>query len=256
MCLLVFSFGADASLALVANRDESYDRPTAALSFWAGDPEILAGRDLQGGGTWLGIHRNGRVAALTNFRRGAAARPDSSRGEIPSDFLRSQQTPEVFLDALAARADRYAGFSVVLGVCGRFFYFSNLDNVVRTLQPGSHGLSNHLLDTPWPKVVRAKAALNAALADGEPDAAQLCDLLLDRSVPPDAELPDTGVGLELERMLAPSFIVTPDYGTRSTTALVIRPSGAVDMYEKNYGRDGQPLLAGGQRFQLRDPLLA
>jgi uncharacterized protein with NRDE domain len=256
MCLLVFSFRADASLALVANRDESYDRPTAPLDFWADDPDVLAGRDLRGGGTWLAIHRTGRVAALTNFRRGTAAKTGTSRGEIPSDFVRSKQTPEVFLKALATRADRYSGFSLVAGVPGRFFYFSNLDNTVRPLQPGSHGLSNHLLDTPWPKVLRAKAALDAALASGPLEAARLCDLLLDQTVPPDADLPDTGVGLALERMLAPSFIVTPDYGTRSTTALVIDAGGAVDMYEKNYGRGGRPLHAGGQRFQLqgRPPL--
>jgi uncharacterized protein with NRDE domain len=251
MCLLVFSFRADGSLALVANRDESYDRPTAPLDFWADVPHVLAGRDLRGGGTWLAIHRTGRVAALTNFRRGAAAKPGTSRGEIPSDFVRSKETPEVFLDALAGRAERYSGFSLVAGVPGRFFYFSNLDNTVRQLQPGCHGLSNHLIDTPWPKVVRAKAALQAALASGPPKAAQLCDLLLDRSVPPDPDLPDTGVGLALERMLAPSFIVTPDYGTRSTSALVIDARGAVDMYEKNYGRAGLPLQSGGQRFQLR-----
>jgi uncharacterized protein with NRDE domain len=255
MCLLVFSFRADATLALVANRDESYDRPTAPLDFWADDPEILAGRDLRAGGTWLAVHRTGRVAALTNFRRGAAVKTGTSRGELPADFARSKQTPEAFLDALAKRADRYSGFSLVVGVPGRFFYFSNLDNTVRQLQPGSHALSNHLLDTPWPKVVRAKAALDAALASGPPNAAALCDLLLDQTVPPDADLPDTGVGLALERMLAPSFIVTPDYGTRSTTALVIDASGAVDMYEKNYGRGGRPLYASGQHFQVqRSPL--
>ena len=251
MCLLVFSFRADASLALVANRDESYDRPTAPLAFWAENPEILAGRDLRGGGTWLAIHRTGRVAALTNFRRGPAVKTGTSRGEIPVDFVRSKETPEAFLEALTRRADRYSGFSLVVGVPGRFFYFSNLDNVMRQLQPGSHGLSNHLLDTPWPKVVRAKAALDAALASGPPEAAALCDLLLDRTVPPDADLPDTGIGLALERTLAPSFIVSPDYGTRSTTALVVDAGGSVDMYEKNYGRGGRPLHAGGQRFQLQ-----
>ena len=249
MCLLVFSFRADASLVLVANRDESYDRPTAALDFWADDPEILAGRDLRGGGTWLAFHRSGRVAALTNFRHGAVVKTGTSRGEIPLDFVRSRETPEAFLNALTRRAGRYSGFSLVAGVSGRFFYFSNLDNAVRPLRPGCHGLSNHLIDTPWPKVVRAKAALEAALAKGRPEAEPLCDLLLDRSVPPDAELPDTGVGLTLERTLAASFIVTPDYGTRSTTALVIDASGAIEMYEKNYGRGGQPLHAGGHRFR-------
>jgi uncharacterized protein with NRDE domain len=251
MCLLVFSLRADGCLVLIGNRDESYDRPTAALSFWQDSPEILAGRDLVAGGTWLGVTRAGRVAALTNFRRGRAQPKASSRGEVVSDFLGSSQEPEAFMRELRGRADRYAGFSLVAGQADRFFYFSNVDQRVRALTPGSYGLSNSFLDTPWPKVVAAKTALQAAIARGETSAARLSDLLLDRAIPADAELPDTGVGLEFERLLASSFIVTPDYGTRSATALVLQGSGEVEMYEKNYGRGGVLLSEGGQRFTLQ-----
>jgi uncharacterized protein with NRDE domain len=129
-----------------------------------------------------------------------------------------------------------------------FYYYSNVGGGIRRLPPGTYGLSNHFLGTPWPKVVAAQARLAAAMERRERDPAMLCDLLLDRSAPRDAELPDTGVGLELERQLASSFIITPNYGTRSTTALVIEATGAVSMYEKSYGRGGLLLGQVGHSF--------
>lgn len=249
MCLLVFSIGTDGGLVAVANRDEAYARPTAALAAWPDAPNIIAGRDLRAGGTWFGVTLDGRVAAITNFR-GARGVPAGapSRGDIPVAFLRGSQSAEQFVRELSGRAADYAGFSVVLGAAGRYAYFSNVEAIARELPPGLYGLSNRWLDTDWPKVRRAKDALATALARGLRDAASLCELLHDREPAADAELPDTGIGLELERAMSPSFIVTPTYGTRSTSALILRAPGSVDIYEKSFGPGGAPLSEVGQRF--------
>lgn len=251
MCLLVFSIGTDGCFVCVANRDEAYARPTAALSFWPDEPQIAAGRDLRAGGTWLGVSRAGRFAALTNFRgMGRTSGSGPSRGELPVAFLRSRATPAEFVHELQSRADAYAGFNLLVGAERQFVYFSNVDAVTRALGPGLYGLSNRWLDTPWPKVVRAKEQLATALARGLTRASSLSELLADRSIPGDAELPDTGVGLELERALSPSFIVTPSYGTRSTTGVIMDAAGQVDIHEKSFGRAGAPLSEVGQRFEL------
>jgi hypothetical protein len=151
-------------LVVAANRDELLARPTQAAGFWQDAPQLLAGRDLSQGGTWLGITRDGRFAALTNFRDPPAKRPDRpSRGYLISAFLQGSDTPSAYVTGLAARAHEYNGFSLIVGHGGEFYYYANREREPRALAPGLYGLSNHLLDTPWPKVVRGKPARSSSL---------------------------------------------------------------------------------------------
>lgn len=238
MCLIVFAWRAhpDFPLVLGANRDEFLDRPTRPAAFWPEQPDLLAGRDLRGGGTWLGVTRSGRIAAVTNFRQGTAARSDlRSRGLLVFDFLVADRAPAVYLAGVAAERRAYEGFNLLAGVGHELHYFSNRGGDPEPVAPGVHGLSNALLDTPWPKVERAKSALarlldrdRAALVDG------VLALLADRVRPADHELPSTGVSLEWERCLSPVFIASPDYGTRSSTVLLVDRRGSVTFLERSF----------------------
>lgn len=238
MCLIVFAWQAhpDFPLVLGANRDEFLDRPTQPATFWAEPPDLLAGRDLRNGGTWLGITRSGRIAAVTNYRQGSAPRTDlRSRGLLVSEFLAADRSPEAHLAAVAAERRAYDGFNLLAGDGRAIFYFSNRGSDPQPVAPGVHGLSNALLDTPWPKVERAKSALTqfldrdrGALVEG------VLALLADRVRPQDDELPRTGVSLEWERCLSPVFIASPDYGTRCSTVLVIDRHGNVTFVERSF----------------------
>jgi uncharacterized protein with NRDE domain len=240
MCLLFFSYRATPGYRLVvaANRDEFLARPTAPLNFVDTEKTLLAGRDLQGGGTWLGITAGLKFAAITNFRDPAANRADApSRGEILMDYLHGHTAAGPYLQALAARASRYNGFNLILGDAADLFYFSNIKGVARKLSPGFYGLSNHLLDTAWPKVVRGKELLRPHMVEtSEIDPLRLLELLRDNSSPPDDMLPDTGVGLEWERLLGPIFINSPTYGTRSSAVITVTDGGAVSFTEKTVDR--------------------
>jgi uncharacterized protein with NRDE domain len=243
MCLILIAHRVHPRLPLVvgANRDEFYSRPTAPADFWQDAPDVLAGRDLEASGTWLGITRSLRFAAVTNFRdmrpAGAGQR---SRGELTSGFLRSDTPAEQYLASVSRRANEYNGFNLFVADATGLFYLSNRDGEVRRLAPGTYGLSNHLLDTPWPKVTELKPRFNAAVRIPlDPEAIRT--ILADRGVAPDASLPDTGVGLERERMLSAAFVVSDEYGTRSTTALSVRDDGTVRFNEWSFGPAGQPL---------------
>ena len=234
MCLILIAHAAHPEFPLViaANRDEYYQRPTARAAFWQDHPHILAGRDLECMGTWLGVTRGGRFAALTNFRDPRDRKTDApSRGQLVSDFLVSDQEPREYLEEVGRQAQRYNGFSLLAGDMDGVFYFCSREAAVQKLSPGIHGLSNHLLDTPWPKVARGKQRLQAALA-GEPNAETLLDLLHDREPAAEGELPDTGVGADLERVLSPALIVSPQYGTRSSTAVLFGRDGSVSFTER------------------------
>lgn len=252
MCLILIAHGAHADFPLViaANRDEYYQRPTARAAFWQDHPHILAGRDLECMGTWLGVTRTGRFAALTNFRDPRVRKTDApSRGQLVSEFLMSDQEPRDYLGKVAIEAPRYNGFNLLAGGADGVFYLSSLTGVVEAVPSGIHGLSNHLLDTPWPKVERGKQRLQAALADG-PDAEALLDLLHDREPAPASELPDTGIGVELERVLSPALIVSPQYGTRSSTALLFGADGSVHFAERTILPDGNTGPTVNLRFSL------
>ena len=238
MCLILLAWRAHPRYPLVvaANRDEFFARPTAAADFWPDAPQVLAGRDLQGGGTWLGVTRSGRFAALTNYRDPALVKAEApSRGELVSGFLCGREAPDDFRRRIESVAAAYNGFNLLFGTGRSLHYFSNCGDGGGELGSGIYGLSNHLLDTPWPKLERGRSALQQALDHGsEPTPDALLRLLADRTPAPDAELPDTGVPLEWERWLSPIFIAAPGYGTRSSTALVADSGGCAHMVEMTW----------------------
>ena len=241
MCLILFAyqFHPQFRLVLAANRDEYLIRKTASLSFWQDAPHVLAGRDLDKGGTWLGVTRNGRFAAVTNYRDPNIRQKDGpSRGHLVSEYLRGGSSPLLYLNELKMTADRYNGFNLLVGNRESLYYFSNRENIVKVLEPGVYGLSNHLLDTPWPKVERGKKRLEMHLDNDAIDPNRILDILSDRQRPDDEELPYTGVSLDWERMLSPIFIAGDDYGTRSSTVLLIGNGTGISMTEKGY-IDGQ-----------------
>jgi uncharacterized protein with NRDE domain len=252
MCLILIAHRArsDFPLIVAANRDEYYQRPTARAAFWEDHPHILAGRDLEGMGTWLGVTRRGRFAAITNFRDPRERKNDApSRGRLVSDFLASDREPRKYLEEIAGEARRYNGFNLLAGDMDGVFCFSSHTSVTQQVSPGIHGLSNHLLDTPWPKVARGKQRLQAALAD-EPDAEALLDLLHDREPATESELPDTGIGLEFERVLSPALIVSPQYGTRASTAVLFAGDGSVSFVERTILPGGSIGPTVSLRFSL------
>jgi uncharacterized protein with NRDE domain len=252
MCLILFAHGAhpDYPLVIAANRDEYYARPTAQAAFWQDQPQILAGRDLDGMGTWLGVTRAGRFAALTNFRDSRERKTDApTRGRLVSGFLTTSQAPRDYLQEVARLAPRYNGFNLLAGDPDGVFYFSSRAGAVEQVPPGVHGLSNHLLDTPWPKVARGKQRLRAALDEG-PSPEALLDLLHDREPAAQGELPHTGVGAEMERLLSPALIVSPHYGTRASTAVLFGGDGSLSFSERTILPGGEDGPTVSLRFRL------
>lgn len=253
MCLILLGWRAHPAFPLVvaANRDEFHQRATAPAAFWTEQPQMLAGRDLVGGGTWMGITRGGRFAALTNFRNPAHMRPDApSRGPLVSGFLAGDARLEDYLAKVASRGAEYNGFNLLVGDGNSLAWYSNVSGETRRLEPGIYGLSNELLDTPWPKVQQAKSDLSRAL-NALPDDAGLLQLLRDDRRYPDEALPRTGVSLELERMLSAAFIRSPDqrYGTRSSTVLLLDSEGTVCFDEQQWKPDAS--VGERRRFRFR-----
>jgi len=237
MCSIFLAYKAHPKyrLILAANRDEFYERPTARAGFWQDAPEILAGRDLVYQGTWLGVTGNGRFSAVTNYRDPLAPTGNLSRGNLVGDFLRSAETPENYLHKIQENARKYSGFNLLVGEFdSEIGYFSNRAKNVKILESGIYGLSNHLLDTPWRKVARGKTALKKLIEKEDFSAESLFEILLDATKAADEDLPDTGIGLERERLLSSIFIETPIYGTRSSTVLLIDASGKVSFTERTY----------------------
>jgi uncharacterized protein with NRDE domain len=258
MCLLLMVHDAHPKYRLIvaANRDEFYDRPTLPAAFWTDAPTVLAGRDLRAGGTWLGIDRTGRFAAVTNYRQGQRE-PTAlrSRGHLVSGFLIGEATPRAHIEQVAGEAALYNGFNLIAGDARELVYFSNREGNARALTPGVYGLSNHLLDTPWPKVTSGKAALSALVREDPPElVAGLFALLSDPHQPADNLLPETGIGREWERLLSSAFIGSDEYGTRSSTVVLVSRSGQVVFVERSFGPGGVP--TGEVRYEFaagRDP---
>ena len=249
MCLITVAWRvrADFPLVVAANRDEWRDRPAEPARWWHDHPEILAGRDLQAGGTWMGVTRGTRFAAVTNFRDPSDKRSTArSRGELVTQFLLSSRPPREFLAGLAGRAGEYNGFNLIVGDGTELWYFGSREGTARAIAPGVHGLSNHLLDEPWPKVVRARMAMEAALADPDP-APRLFAALSDPDGAPDEALPDTGVGIAWERRLASPLITGADDGTRASTVLAVGGDGAIAFEERTLAADGS--VAGVARWR-------
>ncbi|MBN2492930.1 MAG: NRDE family protein [Planctomycetes bacterium] len=251
MCTILLAWRCREELPLLvaANRDEFHDRAAAPAGWWPDRPEVLGGRDLAGGGTWLGVDRRGRVAALANYREPGAPAGGLSRGRLVVDFLASDERPAAFGRAVVARGDRFAGFTLVAADAAEIVCVGNRERTARTLAPGVHGFSNGGLDAPWPKVRAGRARIQELLAAPSLDAAALLDVLSDRTVPPDSELPHTGIGLEKERLLGAMFVVSPDYGTRASTAVIVRAEGTVTFLERTFSRSGAP--TGERRFEFR-----
>lgn len=250
MCLINFQYRQHPKYKLVvaANRDEFYSRPAREAHFWDDQPDILAGRDLSQMGTWLGVTKSGRFAALTNFRDPSLPETGKiSRGALVKDYLAADSDPEIFLKSL--KPDVYTGFNVLLGNGEKLFYYNNLNQEIVEVLPGTHGLSNHFLNTPWPKVVKGKSRLESYL-DGRNEAVpdDLFEILRDAEQAADPHLPVTGVGLEFERILSPIFIKTPDYGTRSATVLLVDYEDNITFAERVYER-GE--FSGQQVFEFR-----
>jgi len=237
MCLILvgWQLHPDYPLVVAANRDEFHARPTAAAAFWDDAPSVLGGRDLEAGGTWLGATRDGRFAAVTNVREPGAAPGKRSRGELTAAFLCGRQSAAAYAEAL--EPGDYAGFNLLLDDDETLVYASNRDTAQRTLPPGIYGLSNHRLDTPWPKLLKARENFSRALA-GLPDESAFFALLADRSVEADEHLPNTGVPLAWERLLSAVFVHSADYGTRASTLLLRDRAGQVVLHEKSFAADG------------------
>lgn len=238
MCLIVFAWRPQSAtvLRLAANRDEFYARPSAALSQWSDAPGVFAGRDLEAGGTWLGLTAQGRFAALTNIRDPRQKVGLRSRGELTANYLLGQDSAPAYLDRIMRDAAEYAGFNLLLGDRQQLWHFNSQEGQARQLPPGEYGLCNANLDTPWPKLLRARQALQDS-----PDDERLLAMMADIQEPADIHLPDTGVGLATERLLSSVFIASATYGTRASTLLTLAQDGRWRMLERSFGPHGMPL---------------
>lgn len=238
MCLIVVGWRShpDFPLVVAANRDEFHARPSAPAGRWPDAPTVIGGRDLAAGGTWLGIADNGRFAAVTNIREPGMPPGERSRGELTRDFLLGDAAAMSYAQQLDG--ERYAGFNLLLGDVDSLVYASNRDGAPRLLPPGIYGLSNHRLDTPWPKLVQARTAFSATLP-ALPDDAPLFELLADRRIIPDPALPATGVPLEWERLLSAVFVRSENYGTRASTVAWRTRDGHVRLHERSFAPSGE-----------------
>jgi uncharacterized protein with NRDE domain len=254
MCLILLAIEMHPKYKLVmaANRDEFYDRPSAPARFWQETPVLLAGRDLKAGGTWQGITRHGRLGMITNYRDHTSVKKSTpSRGKLLARFLQGRRTPLGYLQEVQLEGERYNGFNLIVGDPKQLYWYSNRNGHALALAPGLYGLSNHLLDTPWPKVTRGKERMAGLLAAKKKglDSDALFRLLQDRHIPPDANLPDTGVGLEWERTLSPIFVSSPTYGTRSSTVLLIDQQDRVTFVERTF--NGHPRFTSSVKHEFK-----
>ena len=238
MCVIFFAYKIhpEFPLILLANRDEFYNRPTAAAHYWEDFPQILAGRDLVGGGTWLGVTKQGRFAAVTNYRDPNGANGKISRGNLVADFLKSNEPAEIYLKHIQNKAPEFSGFNLMVGEINSrrndFFYFSNRGGRVKKIESGLYGLSNHLIDTPWRKVEKGKTVLAELLKNEQITKESFFELLRDKTLAEDAVLPDTGIGNKKEKALSAIFIKTPIYGTRCSTILTFDENLQPDFEER------------------------
>ncbi|MGV8944521.1 NRDE family protein [Thermomonas sp.] len=252
MCLVALAFDNHPRwrIVLAGNRDESHARPTAPLASWD-DAPILAGRDLASGGTWVGLDPKGRVAVVTNVRDGfPQPHQGPSRGALPVAFLAGTQDAETTTDALLDRAGDYAPFNLLLADATSCWHLGNHPRRLDQLAPGVHGISNGPIDAPWPKTRHLCAALEQWLDAGDDDLQPLWAALADERIAADDALPDTGVGLELERRLSAAFIRGETYGTRASTIVLVDRDGQGWIHERRFGPEG--VFLGETRLSNRD----
>ena len=250
MCLILFAYHVvpGAPLIVAANRDERFNRAAAPAAAWSDHPDIVAGRDLTGGGTWLGVSRRGRFATLTNFRDPPTHRADApTRGDLVKNFLVGSMPAKAYVEDIQRKAVLYNGFCLLVWDGTELCFYSNRAPAPVRVEPGVHGLPNELLDTPWPKVVRGRAGLTQ-LTQAPFDVDAHLALLNDTTPAPDSDLPQRGRTLERERRSSPLRIVHPDYGTRCSTVLRVTSKGTVDFAERRFLPEGG--IAGEARFRL------
>lgn len=239
MCLIVFSYkkSSDYPFIFAANRDEFYDRPTSSAHVWDTTPKILAGKDEKEGGTWLGISENGRFAALTNYRQMNEIKEDTiSRGMIVKDFLLSDINPRKYLFELIQNQDEYNGFNLIAGYLDDLYYISNKKKGVYKIKPGLHSVSNALLNTSWPKTEEAVEAFEKYVERNSPSEEEIFKILQSKKTYPLDELPDTGLPKEMEKAVSSIFISTHDYGTRSSTVMMLDKNNYMRFTERSYKR--------------------
>lgn len=237
MCLIFLSLNNHPTYKLVvaANRDEFYNRKTAPASFWKDHTNIVGGRDLEAMGTWMAMSKQGKISLVTNYRDLTNIKPQApSRGQLVTDYLLENRSPKDYLEHVETKGKAYNGFNLIVGSAAELYYYSNYKGGVEKIESGLHGLSNHLLDTPWPKVTRGIEKMKTLLASTKIDPVKLFDLLYDDQRAPDEKLPDTGVGLERERMLSSMFIKSPNYGTRCSTVVLVDQNDNVHFIERVY----------------------
>lgn len=237
MCLIFLSVQNHPQYKLIvaANRDEFYQRKTAVAEYWQDHPEILGGRDLEAHGTWMAMNKNGRIAMVTNYRDIKNIKSTApSRGALVTDYLLESVSAEDYLTQLAPKDSVYNGYNLVVGTPDELWYHSNYKKGVYKLSPELHGLSNHLLDTPWPKVECGVDKMKKVLINESISSEQLFEILFDDKIASDDKLPDTGVGLERERMLSSMFIKSPGYGTRCSTVVLVDKANNVQFSERVY----------------------
>lgn len=242
MCLILFAYRVHPTYKLIvaANRDEDYNRPTASVHFWDDNPDILAGRDLLQMGTWMGVTTTGRFAALTNYRNPSEITVGKrTRGELVGDFLKGSHEPDRYLRNVKQNKGHYPGFNLLVGDGNQLFYYSNIEDKIRKLEPGIYGLSNHLLNTKWPKVSKGMTGIEAIISEQQEDFEEkLLTLLQNSEEAQDEALPNTGVSLEWERILSPLFINSEGYGTRSSTIVKIADK-TISVKERVFALSGQ-----------------
>lgn len=252
MCVLAFAWRHHPGFPVViaGNRDEFHRRPTEPAHWWRDHPDLLAGRDLLGGGTWMGLSRSGRFAVVTNIREGTNGGPPEprSRGELVRDYLLASMAPEEW--SAGVDPAEYQGFNLIFGDLTGAWYLSNRDTAPRVFQPGIYGLSNHLLDTPWPKLIKTRDRVSRCLREQVVYVPDLFDSLADSGQAADPDLPATGVPIEWERRLSSVFIVGDEYGTRASTVMMIGADGTARLEERSFGEAGRPLETRSFEFRL------
>jgi uncharacterized protein with NRDE domain len=238
MCLILFSLRDHPSYKLIlgANRDEFYSRRTAAADYWEDYPFIIGGRDLEASGTWMAMTLQGKIAMVTNYRDPFHINPNApSRGKLVTDYLIDPKISALdYLRSIEPVAEEYNGFNLLIGNCDELFYFSNYSKGIRQVDNGLHGLSNHLLETPWPKVVRGKEKLSSLRKDRAVDVNEVLNILYDDQTAPNDRLPSTGIPIDREKALSSMFIKTNDYGTRCSTAILINHKNEVTYAERQF----------------------
>jgi uncharacterized protein with NRDE domain len=237
MCLIFLSLNQhpEYKLILAANRDEFYNRLTAPAQFWRDNPRIVGGRDLEAMGTWLGMTRSGKISMLTNYRDPKHINPSApSRGKLVSDFLMENISASDYIYNVSLQGKQYNGFNLLVGTVDELYYYSNYKEGVRYLSSGFYGLSNHLLDTPWPKIVQGKEIMDPLFRASVPDTEKIFRAMFSETIAPDDQLPDTGLSPERERALSSMFIKTPNYGSRCSTVILVTRDNQVMFAERTY----------------------